>query len=224
MKTGFDDSYVLLPFSGQNADHEVLRLKIRKCKNICDFLAVYEDLSFAQCLNRLRNAQLGRNRENWSKYWAEELSKEEQWAVALNQDRKTVTVFIKEICDRWNPDKAPVTVTADDIIYELGDQRIIQMVKLCIVMDRANAMFNMIDHTTNIRGLHWYADRDWHRRYLQQQGALPIDGKASSGHTMNKRYLWLMERDEFQPLGLSVDEDLQAWIRPQASPLRVLIK
>ena len=180
-----------------------------------------EDPVFTGCIARLRDAQFGKDPENWSKFWAESLSRNEPWAVSLNQDRKTLTVFIKEICDRWNPEKSQ-TVSSEDIANQIGSENIRLMVKLCIVMDRASAMYNMVDEVTNMRGMHWYADEVGHREFLQRQKALPLD--QISGHTMNKRYLWLMEKEDFKPLGLWQDADLQKWTQPKASPLRILVE
>ena len=80
----------------------------------------------------------------------------------------------------------------------------------------------MVDRVTNARGMHWYADKTEHREILHQRGAIGMERKG--GHTMNRRYLWLMELPEFQELGLCEDEDLKEWVQPQLSPLRKLAK
>ena len=195
-------------------DHEALRARIRSCQTIGAFVATYESPSFLSCLGRLRDAQVGQNRESWAKFWAEALSRNEDWAWMLNHDRKTVTVFLKELLDRWN---GTGLVTSEEINCHLGNNRIHQMMKLAFVMDRANALYNMIDLSANKRGMHWYADRDGHRRMLPNLSS----SSCAGGHTMNKRYLWLLENDEFLPLGLSLDQELIEWSRPQLSPLRV---
>ena len=201
-------------------NHEELRERIRASCTVSSFLAIYETPEFGGCLTRLRNAQLSKcNREIWSRKWALALSRHEEWACHLNEDRKTVTVYIQELCDRWNPYnkrmESSSSISSDEIITQLGDNKIRQMVKLCLVMDRAH---------TNQRGMHWYADRDSHIQFLQKQGVKRGRRRESkNAHTMNKRYLWLLQDDEFKPLvGLQTDRELQKWSRPEISPIRIL--
>lgn len=62
------------------------------------------------------------------------------------------------------------------------------------------------------------ADRDDHRQELLAAGVM--DMKPGS-HTMNKRYLWLMEDEDLSSLGLHLDQELLEWIQPIVSPLRI---
>lgn len=199
--------------------HDVLRSQIRDSSTIIDFLNVLTQPDMKVVLQSLLDAQSGRDQEAWARFWAEALSRNEEWAWNLNHCRKTCTLFIFELHNSWNPQKGSgQTVTADEIIARLQPTLSI-MYKACLVMDRASAMYNMIDIKDNLRGMHWYAENPDHRQTLQAQGALAMD--QNGGHTMNKRYLYLME-GEFLPLGLAQDADIQRWTTPHPSPLRVL--
>ena len=205
--------------SSSDTDHEEIRGEIRACQTIADFGKESQDLALCGCEQRIAQAMQGKDAEAWSKHWAEALSRNEPWAFDLNMDRKTLTVFLFEVCNRYNPEKNP-TITAEEICTQLGPAKLLPMIKNCLIMDRANANYNMIDQKDNIRGMHWYAEKPEHRTFLQQLGALSLE--ETSGHTMNKRYLWLVERMEFAPLGLAQDAEITSLVQPRASPLRVL--
>lgn len=209
-------------------DHESLRTRMRRCVLVRDFLPVYESSDFMRVLSCLREAQEGHDREEWAKAWAGRLADRDPWATALNDHRATVSVYLFELCDRWqNKNHGDSAMIATDIINDIGDTKIKQMVKLTLVMDRAKALYSDVyhhhhdddeqnkDRVSRLRGRHWFSDQTAHQEILAEQGVFV----SPSHHTMNKRYLWLMKDPAFADLGLWRDPELQKWVTPEPAPL-----
>lgn len=201
-----------------SATHENLRTLIRNCQTAADFTNVLQSTDFVACLQRVLDSQKDKDPESFTKYWAESLSRNEPWAWDLNHDRKTLTVYYFQVANCWNPAKSPTLSTAQ--VVAMG-KPLKDMIKACLVMDRSNAMYNMIDQAANMRGMHWYGDLPAHREFLINLGAIPMD--QVGGHTMNKRYLWFCQQEDLAaPLGFMQDDQVQTWMQPHSSPLRVL--
>lgn len=194
-------------------DYENIRTRVRQCKCVRDFLVMYENREFMSVLSHLRDQQAGYDRETWAAQWARRLADRDPWALALNDSRITVSLYLFELCDWWN-NQEDRTTSARDIVEELGDTKIKQMVKLSLVMDRANVMYNMLEAQGNRRGMHWFSDKTAHRELLAEQGVFVPYGL----YTMNKRYLWLLEDPAFEDLGLWRDAELQKWMTPERAP------
>lgn len=88
----------------------------------------------------LRSAQLGVDREVFAKDWAEALLQQKPWAQSLNHDRLVVEAWLNAICACW--DQKEVSLSAQDVIETIGDTKLHQAVKLCLVMDRALSLSN----------------------------------------------------------------------------------
>ena len=214
--------------------HNRIRRHILDCVSIQDFCDLYQEEDYQGCLCRLEQAQLGhQDREEWSKSWAQQLSDGTPNAIDLNHDRKTALELLYGICNRWKPrsssnenaeeNSTAPTVTEWDIVKHFKEQKVQRILTLTLHMDRANAFYNMIDKTTNRRGLHWYSKEDA-SQLLEM--SLTDDGTYYSadiivrngGHTINKRLKWLFE---IQDLHLMDDPNLAKWIQPMITPLAI---
>lgn len=210
---------------GQVSNNLILRQNIRSCSTISHFREVQLSSGFNECLMRLQEAQTCTtrlDRELWAENWAKALTHHQAWAEALNNDRKTVKCLIRAQCDFWKGRHGTNHPLAAEEIFELGTNGLStkEMVKLCVIMDRARFLYHMIDFgpSSNVRGMHWYADSDKHRVFLREKGFLALEDVT--GHTMNRRYLWFIDEEELNPVGLWNDEEYLEWTRPVASPLR----
>jgi len=149
-----------------------------------------------ESLIRIENAQDEEDRETWSREWARQLSdptNEEAWQ--LNYDRKLLLQFLYRIIDM-------------QVMADIDKDEITRIVRPCLVMDRANALYNMIDSRMNRRGLHWYARIDEDRMFaLIDEGERIHLRHPQHRPPLNRRLRAL--RDNYED-----DEEICRWMDP----------
>jgi hypothetical protein len=190
-------------------------------KTLQHFVAMSMSNDFGGCRERLRDFVWnpdGTNQffdvadvEKRCRMWALQITKEEGqkeigWARRLDNDRKTVTYFLKflyKCMDEPNP-----KFTKEACLNVIRDTLIQELVSLVLPMDRANCLYHLTGPLG--RGLAWYAEE-------KQQCAeeLGIDTHSQS-HTMNKFYLYYKRTPEFK-LNTAVKLNNQ-WFEIQENP------
>jgi len=116
--------------------------EVQSCKAINEFIRMY-DGAVGVCLDRIRTAQSAKPIEQWAVDWAKRLCRGYEDAKKLNQDRKISLELLYILLNRWKGVKGVKTLTADDIVKNFGDKRVMEILRLCLPMDRANALHNM---------------------------------------------------------------------------------
>lgn len=185
------------------SEHDRLRERIRDCNSLRSFLATYEFLPFNRCLLKLQHHHVEKDMEQTSKEWAMALANNEEWAVMLQQDLDTVRLFLRQLYECTTVQKS---LKIQDIMG-FTEWRIHRMFKLSLVMDRAAALYFVVDES-NTKGTHWFANRNDHRETLSERGYSVLYP------TMDACYLWFLESPELEGLQLSKDRDLVRWTRP----------
>lgn len=196
--------------------HTELRTRIQGLKTAEECAALYDSsLHFQECIRLLRQAQDAfirantngdvskavQAREEWAKSWALALSRDEEWAWALNNCRKTALELLYQVCNLCFDDTG--AERSDELEDKFKFRRIDEILCHCLVMDRYNALCNMTNRTTGERGLGWYSKYE-DTRYQEQFGA-PLNPR---GPTTNKRLWWL-----FQIPTLHGDPAIQRWMQ-----------
>jgi len=189
-------------------DHEELRARIMKCHSIKDFVEVYESLDFKNCLRQLEDAQVGGDRKGFAEEWAKFLVEHDPRAKSLEEHKRTLKCLLLKLCDACTDDEN--SLSREDIIQVFKDRRVISIMLLVVVMDRADALYHLVNLSTNVRGKHWYAKED-------ATIVMEIDAALDSIPPMNKRYRWLIR--SFPELRLQEYRELMEWVEPCLSPL-----
>jgi hypothetical protein len=173
-------------------------------KTLQHFVAMSMSNDFGGCRERLRGFVWdpdGTNQffdvadvEKRCRMWALQVTKEERqneigWARYLDNDRKTVTYFLKFLYKCMEePDPK---FTKEACLKVIRYTFIQELVSIVLPMDRAKCLYNMTGPSG--RGLAWYAEE-------QEQLAkeLGID-THSQRPTMNRFYLYYKQQPEFNP-------------------------
>ena len=197
--------------------HTGLRSEIEKLETVQECANFYDSNTlFQEFIRALRQAQdayvKSRSRSisaidarmEWAKKWALALSKDEDWAWALNHCRKTALELLYRVCDLC------FVCTDDEISWsqeELEETfkfyRIDEILIHCLVMDRANSLYNMTIRSTGEVGLGWYSKYDASK--YQEKFQVPLNPR---GPSINKRLWWL-----FQVPTLRDDEAILRWMQ-----------
>jgi hypothetical protein len=177
--------------------HTHLRTAINNLPTLAECSNFYEiDTHYKECLRLLRSSQREymnvaneppvQARETWSRFWANARHQEQDWARALDDCRKTALALLYRVCDLvTNPDG---TLQAEAIFNVFQTRRIVEILVLCLAMDRANCLYNMSITATGERGLGWYAKGQERVYQGLRTPPLPLN---TSGHTINKRLVRL---------------------------------
>jgi len=194
--------------------HEFASLlgRIRDCREVDEFIETYDAGIVYSCLDRIRTSlrQSGMSVEAWAEDWAKRLYKGDEDAKTLNNDRKLSLELLYTLCDRLKGVKGPQTLTADNVVRDFGNKRIMGILGLCLPMDCANALNNMTIPGESLPGTHWVSaihvarDIEWAERMSHYDG-FP---------TMNRRFLWLMEDEELVGLKLGNNNFMRKWTTP----------
>jgi len=164
--------------------------QVRSCEAIEDFIEMYEAGIVYDCLDRIRSARYasGQAVEAWAEQWAKSLCQGDEGAKALNKDRKLGLELLYTLWKRWKGEKGPQTLSAENIVNDFGERRIMGILMLCLPMDRASSLHNMTVADESRPGTHWVSeihvarDPEWKARMSNYNG-FP---------TMNKCFIWLM--------------------------------
>ena len=188
--------------------HGDLRTKIGSLMTVEQCRQLYDDPLYQECIRLLQRTQAEykkgcnkadaiRAREEWARMWARALSEDKPWAWALNYCRKTALLLLYRVCDLCTED--------DEILSEFEARRIDRIIGPTLVMDRANALYNMRPDEDGPPGLGWYAGED-EDTYLQFSGA----ELNPRGPTINKR---LKRVYKIEDLNYSGDKAISKWMK-----------
>jgi len=166
--------------------HDWLLDKIKGLESVEACCDLYDSFRYQECLRLLRGAQNDyiqskpptqsaiEAREEWAQRWAEELHRNSDWAWALNRCRKTALKLLYRVCDLSFPRKRTSLLT------EVFDMRRIRVILVhCLVMDRANSLYNMTIELNGERGLGWYAEVEQQKYALEFRVPLNPDGPTT---------------------------------------------
>jgi hypothetical protein len=172
---------------------DLLLKHVKDCERINDFLTIYDSALYQASLDRIGVAQSegGADAEEWAKEWARKLLVvvDDDNAKGLNQDRKICLALLYRMCDCWQPkNKSNATVSRDDIVDTFKDRRVLRILTLCVIMDRAQALYKMkiAGHPV---GMHWYAQK----HVDESDEWKEIDANYDGSPTINKRLFWLVD-------------------------------
>ena len=176
---------------------------VKDCERIDDFVAMYDSQRFQSSLRRIDFAQSDGKTEEWAEEWACKLRLNDEQAAQLNDDRKACLLLLYRMCDCWKPkDKSKATVSEEDIVETFKDRRVLRILTLCVIMDRAQALHKMklAGHPV---GMHWYAEKHVEESAEWKEITANYEGFP----TINKRIFWLID---LLDLGGKVKE----WLEP----------
>jgi len=117
----------------------------------------------------LENAQEQKDREVWAKDWAIKLSKQDPEALQYNHDRWLCLKFLYNLIN-------------NDLLSSFKRYRTERIIRTCLVMDRANTLYNMIDSKTNARN--FLVFKSWpclDEKHLEEEGGTLQDHDQSLG-------------------------------------------
>ena len=199
--------------------HTDLRNRINELSTLAECANFYDnDAYYKECLHLLRETQAPfvaayrsngnmnatQARMEWARLWALALKRNEAWAMALNECRKTALTLLYRVANLTPPPPPGAvamhqeTVLRDQILHEFQMRRLQPIWVLTLAMDRANCLYRMTDTLTGEDGLGWYTNGEEEMYQRLRNPPLPLN---SSGNTINKRLNWMRSRffpnDEF---------------------------
>lgn len=185
--------------------------RVRGCKIISDFQTMYDLPEFQFSLKSIENDQGDGDPEDWAKEWAFKMRSNDEDAWQLNDDRKACLQLLYTMCDCWKPeDKSKATVSKEDIEGKFRDRTVLRIMNLCVVMDRAQALYKM-RVTGHPVGMHWYAQKHVDEFDEWKEIDTNYRNLGGLGPLINKRIFWLV--DLFHPKGA-----LKCWLEPKEIP------
>ena len=197
--------------------HTGLRSEIEKLETVQECASFYDSSThFQEFMRALRHAQdayvkgKGRNisvieaRMEWAKMWAIALSKDEDWAWGLNHCRKTALELLYRVCNLcFVCIDDEISWSQEELEETFKFYRIDEILIHCLVMDRANSLFNMTIRSTGEVGLGWYSKYDASK--YQKKFQVPLNPR---GPSINKRLWWLFQVPTFRD-----DDAIQRWMQ-----------
>ena len=186
---------------------DILFKGIGRSKTVADCIKVFDYQYYQECLRLLRTTRQKfvqesdlpaiPAREEYAKCWALALSRNEEWAQTLDRCRKTALKLLYKVCDIC----ADATRAGYPSLVQQHFQprRVASILADCLVMDRANCLYNMIDDETGERGLVWYS------KGTRLPHGMPLN---HTGATMNWRFKWLDQN-------LDLGDPIHRWMQPE---------
>ncbi|CAB9525161.1 expressed unknown protein [Seminavis robusta] len=170
--------------------------KIQKYNEASQFELDFGKGNIHEAMRRLERAKPDNNKEAeaYASKWAKALNPKnvnQQGLVEANQldaDRKVCLEFLYRLynccCVPETKELDPAKVTSVVQEFDRG-RRIVDMLYLLLVFDRAKSIHFNKDHQTGTRGMHWYAKK--HQNRPEWKASNP------SGATINKRLVWFVD-------------------------------
>lgn len=158
-------------------------------------------------------------KDKWCKHWATSIAKGDvDDAKCYEYDRWIVMRLLYRVCDLCyekvgggsGASYQGILTDENGLVNVFGKRRIVSILDVCLGMERANSLHNMMNMDTHIRGFHWYSQ--WHA----EENLLKFTERNASGPTMNKRILWLYYTPQLE---LQYDISITHWLRPTITPL-----
>ena len=191
-------------------NHDQLRQDIHSASTMDDCLNIWRNPSFQTSMDVIRESReafmnhngYGKTEtkqiEEWAKGWAQALADGEIWAIDLDNCRRTASRLLQKTCDHWD---------SGSDINDFGTDKVHLLMKDALVLDRANALYQMQPIKGGVeRGLNWYSRYD---TAIMKQLNMP---KNPVSATINRRYIWLFHHV------FAGDKQFENWLIPQFAP------
>ena len=223
---------------GHSFDHTRLRKSLKAAKTIEDFTSHENyDNGVCKCLKALREGSVGKDTDTFNNMFGEAFREEKKWATTLHAHRRTVTVFLFTLADRWSDG----SVSAEEMKNAFERSNVIaEMCHYTALMDRAVCHAGHHNIKEKTYGYDWFAEEDWHQKVsnrleisqddvdkhtikplIPKARELGVENLVRAGrHHINKRYLWFLYAEELKPLGVDEDDEIVAALTPQLAPRR----
>ena len=184
---------------------------MRDFRTVDEFILMFDKVEglINRCVDRIHLHIVNSNTkdlEDWARIWAMNLRTGDDTARNLDKDWKYCLEFLFTLCNRWKGvyDGTP-TISDDDIANKFMTKRILPILRVCLVMDRAKALYFTTGLNFTTPGINWYAER----HILNDLTLDDQNGIAS----MNERYFWLLEFDQLK-LGPNETPPLHQFAKP----------
>ena len=208
------DSMTLTDPSHETLSNTQQWMKIRSCRTVEDFIVAFDEAEglIARCLRRIQLNQLNSNTqhvEDWARIWATNLRTGDETARNLDNDRGYCLELLFTLCNRWKGayNETP-TISDGDITDKFMTHRILPILRLCLVMDRAKALYFTTGLNSTTPGINWCAEK-------HVANDVTLDDK-NGPFPMNERYFWLLEFDK-----LKLGPNEVPSLHPFAMPMKV---
>lgn len=187
-----------------------------------EFRRIYNRRDFRRCLDRLEFYMYSlryTTQEEKALRWAWSKDYDLHSYNNVNRDRRTAKGFLMRLCECRYLAGAP-TLAQDELLELLGTEngRLIKIIKVCLLLDRANAWYNLENNNgNNTKGKHWYAEIHHQAGHalvtadVRRTNQVP----GHDEHTINKRFMLLINDDSLQTI---LDQDVHRLLEPARSP------
>ena len=188
---------------------------IHECRRIIDINRMYYSDLYQKALGRIEHAQGDMDKEESGHQWAIDLRNNDEKAYDLNKDRKAFLELLKVMCNHWRDQEAEfkdAKIKKEDSVgkpFE-GEKKVARILGLCLVMDRAQALYKMTKPGSHVAGMHWYAKQ--HEQSEEFKDTVRGFRKWNKP-TLDKRFVYLLDLEE---LHLRETPLLQKWSEPVA--------
>ena len=188
------------------------------------FVNIYDEPSFRDRLTRLYKDRGSQDPETWAKnlYLLFRDDPTNPRVLQLNHDRKSCLTLLYELVNEWNVKE--LSVEFENAIRKIfKPRRIARILGVCLVMDRAQALYKLVQSAPtedgkSITGMHWYSDlhvelETFETPSERDRWTTLLSNYPGTG-TMNKRLYRLLYS---KTLGLQNDELFARCCKPQVA-------
>ena len=188
------------------------------------YVNIYNEPSFQDRLTRLYKDRGSQDPETWAEnlYLLFRDDPTNPRALQLNHDRKLCLTLLCELVNEW--EEQELSVEFENAIRKIfKPRRIARILGVCLVMDRAQALYKMVQSATTedgntITGMHWYSDlhvelETFETPSERDRWATLLSSYPGTG-TMNKRLYRLLYS---KTLGLQNDQLFARCCKPHVA-------
>lgn len=176
-------------------------------------------------LERLYGALGRKDIDKWARKVYEDKRKDKEYAIELNRLRRRCLKLLYKLVDKWEEyDYSPAFEEA--MLNAFPRSKIVEILRICLPMDRAHALYALYNADTDKYGYHWYSKLHFEdgSKFLQKYGsdkevrrvqkAILENEKQQPKQKppMNKKLYRLLLSEK---LGLQDIPEFRRWLQPE---------
>lgn len=176
-------------------------------------------------LESLKSALKQQNIDKWARKVYQDKKRGKAYSLELNEHRRNLLKIVYKLVNKWGEyDLSPEFEEA--MVEGFPRSKIVEILQICVPMDRAHALYALHNADTDKYGYHWYSKLHYEKgskflmKYGEEKRMKTIQGEIrrfedehpEQKPPMNKRLYRLLFSDA---LGLQAIPDFRRWSQPE---------